>query len=102
MAIPRASIGDSGADAGDQEGPDNPREFHLYKLDELDVATDDSLIWFGRSWATNLEIGSRLYFPGERNRWEAWVSLKFTGETWGGEGEDLIVCDRVILVRQTD
>ena len=79
-----------------------PGEFHLYKLGELDVATDDSLIWFGRSWATNLEIGSRLYFPGERNRWEGWVSLKFTGETWGGEGEDLVVCGRVILVRQTD
>jgi hypothetical protein len=52
--------------------------------------------------ATNLEIGSRLYYPGERNRWQAWVSLKFTGETWGGEGEDLVVCGRVILVRQTD
>jgi hypothetical protein len=57
-----------------------PGEFHLYKLGELDVATDDSLIWFGRSWATNLEIGSRLYFPGERNRWKAWVSLKFEAD----------------------
>ena len=52
--------------------------------------------------ATNLEIGSRLYFPGERNRWEAWVSLKFTGKTYGGQGaESQVLCDRVILVRRT-
>jgi len=47
-------------------------------------------------------IGSRLYFPGETNRWEAWVSLKFTGKSWGGDGEERVVCDRVILVRQDD
>ena len=34
----------------------------------------------------NLEIGSQLYFPGESNRWKAWVSLKFTGPSYGGEG----------------
>ena len=61
-------------------------------LGEIDLTTDDSLIWFGRSWQTNLEIGSQLYFPGEPNRWKAWVSLKFTGE-------DQVLCDRVILVR---
>jgi hypothetical protein len=82
--------------------PENitPGEFRLYRLGEIDLTTNDSLIWFGRSWATNLEIGSRLYFPGEQNHWEAWISLKFTGETCGGEGEDLVVCDRVILVKQ--
>ncbi|HUT95309.1 MAG TPA: DUF4838 domain-containing protein [Thermoguttaceae bacterium] len=76
-----------------------PGEFRLYRLGEINLTTDDSLIWFGRSWATHLEIGSRLYFPGEENRWEAWISLKFTGETYGGEVEDLVVCDRVILVK---
>lgn len=77
-----------------------PGKYRLHRLGEFDVATDDSLIWFGRSWATSVAIGSRLYFPGETSHWEAWVSLKFTGESWGGQGEDQVVCDRVILVRQ--
>lgn len=79
-----------------------PGKYQLHRLGAFDVTTDDSLIWFGRSWATSVAIGSRLYFPGETNRWEAWVSLKFTGASWGGEGEDLVVSDRVILVRQVD
>jgi hypothetical protein len=77
-----------------------PGEYQLHHLGQFDVTTDDSLIWFGRSWATAVAIGSRLYFPGEKSRWEAWVSLKFTGKTWGGEGEDRVVCDRVILVKR--
>lgn len=75
-----------------------PGKYQLHRLGAFDVTTDDSLIWFGRSWATSVAIGSRLHFPGETSRWEAWVSLKFTGASWGGEGEDLVVCDRVILV----
>ena len=77
-----------------------PGQYRLYPLGEIDLATDDSLIWFGRSWATNQEVGSRLYFPGEINRWKAWVSLKFTGASYGSTGEDQVLCDRVILVRQ--
>jgi len=78
-----------------------PGEFQLHRLGEFNVATDDSLIWFGRSWQTSVSIGSRLHFPGEISRWEAWLNLKFAGESWGGQGEDLVVCDRVILVRKT-
>ena len=76
-----------------------PDRYQLYRLGLIHLTTDDSLIWFGRSWATNLEIGSRLYFPGEINRWEAWVSLKFTGNSYGGTGGDRVLCDRVILVK---
>jgi len=79
-----------------------PGQYQLHRLGDFEVVTDDSLIWFGRSWATSVAIGSRLYFPGETNRWEAWVSLKFTGKSWGGDGEERVVCDRVILVRQDD
>ena len=77
-----------------------PGEYRLYPLGEIDLTTDDSKIWFGRSWQTNLEVGSQLYFPGESNRWKAWISLKFTGPNYGGEGEDQVLCDRVILARQ--
>jgi hypothetical protein len=77
-----------------------PGKYRLYPLGEIDLTTDDSLIWFGRSWATNLETGSQLYFPGEINRWKVWVSLKFTGAGYGSTGEDQVLCDRVILVRQ--
>ena len=79
-----------------------PGQYRLYRLGEIDLTTDDSLIWFGRSWATNLEISSRLYFPGEINRWEAWVSLRFAGSAYGGDGENEVLCDRVILVQQPD
>lgn len=79
-----------------------PGQYRFYRLGEFEVTTEDSLIWFGRSWQTAVAIGSRLHFPGETSRWEAWVSLKFTGESWGGQGEDLVVSDRVILVRQDD
>ena len=77
-----------------------PGEYRLYPLGEIDLTTDDSKIWFGRSWQTNLEVGSQLYFPGESNRWKAWISLKFTDSNYGGEGEDQVLCDRVFLVRQ--
>jgi hypothetical protein len=76
-----------------------PEQYRLYPLGEIDLTTDDSMIWFGRSWQTNLEVGSQLYFPGEVNRWKAWVSLKFTGPNYGGEGDNLVLCDRVILVK---
>jgi len=76
-------------------------EYQLHRLGEFNVTTDDSLIWFGRSWLTSVAIGSRLHFPGETSRWEAWLNLKFDGKSWGGGGEDQVVCDRVILVRKT-
>jgi len=79
-----------------------PGQYRLYPLGEIDLTTDDSMIWFGRSWATNLKIGSQLYFPGEINRWKAWVSLRFTGSSYGGVGEDLVLCDRVILVKSNN
>lgn len=72
-----------------------PGEYQLHHLGEIKVNTDDSLIWFGRSWATSLAIGSRLYFPGETSRWDTWVSLKFTED-------GPVLCDRVFLVRQAD
>ena len=77
-----------------------PGQYQLHRLGEFNVTTDDSLIWFGRSWLTAVAIGSRLHFPGETSRWEAWLNLKFGGESWGGQGKDLVVCDRVILVRK--
>lgn len=83
-------------------GQVTPGRYQLHRLGDFDVTTGDSLIWFGRSWATAVDIGSRLHFPGEISRWEAWVSLKFTGPAWGGEGEDQVVCDRVILVRKNE
>ena len=79
-----------------------PGQYRLYPLGEIDLTTDYSMIWFGRSWATNLRIGSQLYFPGEINHWKAWVSLKFTGPNYGGEGENLVLCDRVILVKSNN
>ncbi len=79
-----------------------PGQYQLFELGEINLTTEDSKIWFGRSWATNLEIGSQLFFPGEKNHWTAWVSLKFLGPSYGGEGENQVLCDRVILVKSKD
>ncbi len=44
--------------------------------------------------------GQRLYEPGADNQWEAYVSLKFDGPTYGGKAEqDRVLCDRIILVK---
>lgn len=94
-----------------------PGVYNLYKLGEIDI-TPKCLIWFSnQSWTTNLELGERLYAPGEDNRWEAWVSLKFEGPTYGtpvnpklasladrqdykpAEEGDLVVVGRIILVK---
>lgn len=78
-----------------------PGVYRLYELGEITV-TPDCWIWFSaQSWVTHLEVGPRLYDPGADNVWHAWVSLKFDGPTYGGAAqEDLVLVDRIILVRQ--
>lgn len=47
------------------------------------------------------QLGERLHEPGTPNLWEAWVSLKFDGPTYGGTAaEDQVLCDRIIVVKQ--
>jgi len=78
-----------------------PGKYRLYKLGDITL-TPDCLIWFSaKSWLTNQPLGERLYEPGASNQWEAWVSLKFDGPTYGGTAkEDLVLCDRIILVKK--
>ena len=77
-----------------------PGVYTLYELGEVTV-TLDSFVWFSaQSWMTHLEAGARVYEPGADNKWHAYVSIKFDGPTYGGDaGEDLVLVDRVILVR---
>jgi hypothetical protein len=78
-----------------------PGKYRLYKLGAITL-TPDSWIWFSaKSWATNQQLGERLYEPGAINQWDAWVSLKFDGSTYGGTAkEDLVLCDRIIVVKK--
>ena len=78
-----------------------PGKFRVYKLGVI-TATPDCWVWFSaKSWATQQQLGDRLYQPGEANQWEAWVSLKFDGPTYGGTGaQDQVLCDRIIVVKQ--
>ncbi|MDP7248549.1 MAG: hypothetical protein QGF00_03020 [Planctomycetota bacterium] len=78
-----------------------PGSYRLYKLGTITV-TPDSLIWFSaKSWLTNLNAGKRLFEPGADNQWESWISLKFDGPSYRGKAEkDLVLCDRIILVRK--
>ena len=78
-----------------------PGAYRLYELGEVSV-TPDCWIWFSaKSWVTHLEVGPRVYEPGARNVWQAWVSLKFDGPSYGGAAqEDLVLVDRIILVRK--
>jgi len=76
-----------------------PGVYTLYDLGEITV-TADSWIWFSaQSWGTHLEVGTRVYEPGEDNKWHAYVSIKFDGPTYGGDAEkDEVLVDRVILI----
>jgi hypothetical protein len=78
-----------------------PGEYRLYELGEI-VVTSDSWIWLSaKSWATHLEVGTRIYEPGAPNTWHAWVSLKFDGPSYGGKADkDEVLCDRIILVKK--
>lgn len=78
-----------------------PGVYHPYKLGEINV-TPNTRIWMPEwSCSTQLELGPRVYEPGTDNRWEAWASLKFEGEMYGGEEkEPSVLCDRIILVKK--
>ena len=78
-----------------------PGAYHVHKLGTITV-TPDSWIWFSaQSWGTHAQLGERIYEPGADNLWEAYVSIKFDGPTYGGSAqEDQVLVDRIILVRQ--
>ena len=98
--------------------------YRTYKLGMIDV-TPACQIWFSaKSWQTNLKLGERLFEPGADNHWEAYVSLKFGGPTYGNnvdeslmapaeltnygdyrrgeKGKDLVLVDRIVLVKHTE
>ena len=78
-----------------------PGKYRLYRLGKITL-TPDCWIWFSvKSWATNQQLRERLYEPGALNQWDAWVSLKFDGPSYGGTTpEDLVLCDRIIVVKK--
>ena len=57
-----------------------PGVYRVYKPGAITV-TSDCMLWFGYSWLTHLQLGHRLYDPDGHNKYEAYVSLKFTGPT---------------------
>lgn len=69
-----------------------------YTLGRIQL-TPNCLIWFSsRSWMTQLELGG-AFQPDGSNLFDAYVSLKFKGAAYGGEGEPQVLCDRIILVK---
>lgn len=95
-----------------------PDVYTTYKLGEVEVSPK-CILWFSaRSWATKVSLGERLYEPGADNHWEAYVSVKFEGPTFGAqvneglvpikerrhykgdEAGDLALVDRIILIRK--
>jgi len=74
-------------------------QWDIYRLSEIRV-TPRCMIWFSsKSWETNLELGG-LFRPDSENFFEAYASLKFAGAEYGGEGESLVLCDRIILIKK--
>jgi hypothetical protein len=72
--------------------------WRLYTLGRIQL-TPNSMIWFSsRSWMTNLELGG-VFRPDADNLFDAYISLKFAGAAYGGEGENQVLCDRIILVK---
>jgi hypothetical protein len=98
---PGTPSGTHGARVTIEKDQITPGVYRLYELGDIAV-TPDCWIWFSaKSWATHLEVGTRLYEPGADNVWHAWVSLKFDGSSYGGKAqEDQVLCDRIILVRK--
>jgi hypothetical protein len=77
-----------------------PNEWKLYHLGEIKI-TPNCMIWFSsKSWETNLELGG-MFRPDAANSFDTYVSLKFQGLAYGGEGESRVLCDRIILVDQS-
>ena len=76
------------ANAADKTG------YQVHQLGEVEI-TPRCNIWFSaQSWATHVDLGKRLYEPGEENLWDAYVSVKFV------DGGERVLVDRVILVKQ--
>lgn len=75
-----------------------PNQWNLYEFGEIEL-TPNCMIWFSsKSWETNLELGG-IFTPDSANRFRAYVSLKFSGKEYGGDGESMVLCDRIILVK---
>jgi hypothetical protein len=76
-------------------------QYEIYELGIITLTPDCSISFSNLSGQTHLQIGSRLYEPEGDNRWEAYVSLKFEGGKYGGEGDTVrVLCDRIILVKK--
>ncbi|NLB45993.1 MAG: hypothetical protein GX821_12635, partial [Clostridiaceae bacterium] len=81
-----------------------PDTYTMYHLGIIEVMPAPSIIYFSNlSWMTHLLVGEKLYMPlspGNDNRYDVYVSLKFSGEQYGGTGQTQVLCDQIILVRQ--
>lgn len=76
-----------------------PGEYRLYRLGPIEI-THNCRIWFGQSWATKVQLAHHLYEADADNHYNSYASIKFDGPTYGGDAEeDLVLVDRVILVR---
>ena len=82
-------------------GDIKPNTYQLHKLGEIEV-TPSCLVWFSaKSWGTSLDVGNRLYEAGADNAHDVYVSLKFSGPSYGGkEKEDQVLCDQIIFVKK--
>lgn len=75
-----------------------PGQYTLYDLGEVTL-TPKTWAYFGRSWQTRFDLGQRFYMIETSNQWRVYASLKFTGDSYAGDGKpDAVYCDRVILV----
>ncbi len=76
-----------------------PGKYRLYELGEIVVTPVCQIEFSGKSCATQLRLGERLYEPGAENKWKAYVELKFDGPTYGGKAKkDEVLVGRIILV----
>jgi len=93
--------------------------YAVYKLGEIQV-TPNCIVWFSaRSWVTQLQLGERLYRPpepGNDNRYDVYVSLKFdkpTPPSAGGAVKNRkgsvaaaagapysVLCDQIVFVKK--
>ena len=77
-----------------------PDVYQFHKLGTVEL-TPECLVWLGGSWMLSGKLGE-FYEPGVLNRWDVYISLKFSGPSFSPASKqagDLVRSDQIVLVK---
>ena len=83
---------------GDENQPIKPGEYHLYSIGRT-ALNAECYAWFDWSWIIQITDLTGLYdIDNPDKEWDIYATIRYDGEAYGGEGENRIRVDRLILV----